>query len=243
MTPNRSMTLAIACLLTAVTVATSYAQISDQQIETLITQKLRDETSLREVEVTVEEQVATLSGTVPSLWAKDTAIEAAFKVEGVQLVVSDLTVARAEKDDIVWEQVAKSIRRYSLYTMFDHVDMGVDDGVVTIVGKVTEAIKVADIGRLVSRVSGVRELNNHLETLPPSPVDSRVRTELANRIYNHPVLSRYANRPDPPIHIIVENGRVILTGAVNSELEKRIAGSVVRGTFGVLSIDNKLQIG
>lgn len=225
----------------ATTAATSYAQIPDRQIETVVRETLAEEAALRDVEVAVQEQVVTLSGTVPSLWAKDTAIQATREVEHVRLVVSDLTVARAENDGIVWEQVAEDIRRYSFYTMFDHVDVGVDDGVVTILGKVTERFKVADIGRLASRVRGVRELNNQLETLPALPADDDVRNALANQIYSHPVLSRYANYSDPPIHIIVENGRVTLTGAVGSRLERRIAETIALGVSGVLSVDNALQ--
>ena len=30
--------------------------------------------------------------------------------------------------------------------------------------------------------------------------------------------------PPPAIHVIVENGKVTLTGAVNNDLEKRVAG-------------------
>ena len=237
------MPSAFAGLLVAATLATSHTQTPDRQIEIQVRQQLAEEDSLRDVEVSVETQVVTLSGTVPSLWAKETAIQVALQVERVQSVVSDLAVERAEDDGAVWEEVADSIRRYSFYTMFDHVDVGVDDGVVTIRGKVTEPFKVTEIGRLASRVRGVRELNNQLEALPASPADDDVRNALASRIYSHPVLSRYANRTDPPIHIIVENGRVTLTGAVGSELEKRIAGTVARDAFGVLSVDNQLQIG
>ena len=105
----------------------------------------------------------------------------------------------------------------------------------------TAPFKVDDVTRLVSRVPGVREIANLVETLPASPADDDVRAALAQQIYSHPVLSRYATRSDPPIHIIVERGRVTLIGAVGSRLERRIAKTIALGTPGVLSVDNALQ--
>jgi len=41
----------------------------------------------------------------------------------------------------------------------------------------------------------------------------------------------------------VANARVTLTGVVNSEIDKRLIDSIVRSTFGVLSVENQLRIG
>ena len=48
--------------------------------------------------------------------------------------------------------------------------------------------------------------------------------QVAGAIYRDPVLSGYAMAALPPIHIVVENGHVTLTGTVNSDMEKQIAG-------------------
>jgi osmotically-inducible protein OsmY len=52
----------------------------------------------------------------------------------------------------------------------------------------------------------------------------------------------YAQRSNPPIHIIVERGNVTLTGAVRSNAEKRQAESIVRSTFGVQQVTNRLAV-
>jgi hypothetical protein len=52
----------------------------------------------------------------------------------------------------------------------------------------------------------------------------------------------YAIQVNPPIHVVVENGHVTLTGAVNSEIERRKAETVARTTFGVFSVDNQLRL-
>ena len=52
----------------------------------------------------------------------------------------------------------------------------------------------------------------------------------------------YAIQANPPIHILVENGKVTLKGVVANAMEKQIAESKVR--TGVLAFDviNDLQI-
>ena len=47
---------------------------------------------------------------------------------------------------------------------------------------------------------------------------------------------------DPPLHFIVEHGRVTLTGVVLSEVERRKAEMIALSTFGVFSVDNKLTL-
>ncbi len=233
-------------LMMAFAVATSSAHEQtappDRQIEQQVRDKLSDEEDLSDVTVTARGHEVTLSGTVPSVWAKEEAIKQALEVERVQSVVNDLTIETAESDAIVGEQVVEQILRYRLYTLYDHVDFGIDNGVVTLVGKVTQAIKATEIARRASRVRGVKELSNQIDVLPASAGDDNLRTVIARRIYRHPFLSQYANLLHPPIHIIVEHGRVTLTGAVSSQSDKQIAGRTASEIFGVLSVENNLRV-
>ena len=80
--------------------------------------------------------------------------------------------------------------------------------------------------------------------LPNSPLDARLRTKVAQTIYGHPSFWRYASMANPPIHIIVENGHITLTGCVNNDVEKTLAFALaqVEGAFGVkseLRVDKK----
>jgi hyperosmotically inducible protein len=70
----------------------------------------------------------------------------------------------------------------------------------------------------------VAGVTNQLEVLPLSPFDDRLRLQIARAVYGHTALSRYAYQSLPPIHIIVDNGRVTLEGVVNNDMEKQIAG-------------------
>jgi osmotically-inducible protein OsmY len=45
---------------------------------------------------------------------------------------------------------------------------------------------------------------------------------------------------NPPIHILVENGRVTLTGVVHSNVERAMARSLATG-WGEFSVENELR--
>lgn len=145
-------------------------------------------------------------------------------------------------DRAIAERIAGKVRRYTNYTIFDDINIGVDHGIVTLSGRVTMEYKAKDIARIAARVQGVTEVNNEIETLPVSIYDDRLRSTLARQIYRDPVFDRYAIHVNPPIHIIVERGNVTLAGFVNSPLERQKAEFIARSTFGVFDVENRLQI-
>jgi hyperosmotically inducible protein len=144
------------------------------------------------------------------------------------------------KDLQIFHDVARQVRHYQAFTIFDDVNAGVDAGVVTLSGKVTMPHKRADIGRVVSRVEGVREVRNTIEVLPTSPFDEELRYRVARAIYGNPAFWNYAAMANPPIHIVVERGRVTLTGVVNSEVERMLARSLAVGN-GAFDVRNLLK--
>jgi hyperosmotically inducible protein len=97
-----------------------------------------------------------------------------------------------------------------------------------------------DIERRVAKIDGVRELNNQIEVLPVSAFDDDLRYRIARAIYGNPSFWHYAAMAQPPIHIIVDRGRVTLTGVVNSQVERMLARSLATG-WGELSVTNELR--
>jgi osmotically-inducible protein OsmY len=124
--------------------------------------------------------------------------------------------------------LAKSVRHevlmYSRYTLWDDVNFQVNNGNVELQGAVTQPYKKNDLGKIVQSIPGVASVTNELKVLPLSNFDDRLRLQVARAIYGYPALSRYGMGANPSIHIIVDNGRVTLTGVVNNESEKQIAG-------------------
>ena len=137
--------------------------------------------------------------------------------------------ARAQverRDDEILQDVSSAVLGYPQFTIFDDVSAASDRGFVILFGKVTMGYKRTDIGRRVARVRGVKEVENRIEVLPSSPFDQSLRNSLARAIYGHSAFWQYASMPNPPIHIIVENGRVTLTGVVANEVERMLARTI-----------------
>lgn len=215
----------------------------DADLQTKVDDKLSDVTRDNGPWVEVSDGVAKLSGKVPSVWAKSEAIARALNVDGVSAVEDNLEIAFGESDEKVAEEVAKTVRRYSFFTVYDDVNLSVNEGHVVLAGRVTMPFKSDAIVTRVSKVMGVQSVTNEIAALPTSIEDQRLRSTLAYRIYGDSVFRSLAFRTNPPIHIIVERGHVALTGAVQSKLEKRKAEHIARSTFGVFSVENRLRIG
>jgi hyperosmotically inducible protein len=221
--------------------AQQHVPLPDEQIKAQVEHRLLDH-DIRGVVVAVRDGTVTLSGTVPSLWAKKEAIDEAQEVDDVKEVVSTLTVMRGESDQVVGEAVAAKLRRYVFFTIFDDVDVEMNDGIATLTGSVTMPYKSQAMMELASRVGGVQQVVDKLEVLPVSGFDDQIRYAAAVRIYNDPLFWNYAIQVNPPIHIVVKQGRLTLTGVVMSEVERRKAELIARGVFGVLSVENKLRL-
>jgi osmotically-inducible protein OsmY len=140
------------------------------------------------------------------------------------------------------EKVADSILTYGKFSIFDDVNIVVDDRNVLLTGRVTIPLKKEEIGKRIARIDGVRSVINEIGVLPVSQMDQRLRVAVANAIYNHPSFWRYAELANPPIHIIVEHQRITLTGVVDSQVDKMLAFSLAQ-VGSNLGVDNKLRVG
>jgi osmotically-inducible protein OsmY len=149
-------------------------------------------------------------------------------------------MAQAQTDTALAHQIARQVRHYVNYTIFDDVNVEVEGGVATLTGRVTMPYKAKDLGRAAAKVSGVKEVKNELAALPVSISDDRLRRSIARQIYGSGLFQPYAFQVNPPIHIIVERGNVLLTGAVSSEVERVKAEMIARQTFGVFGVENRV---
>ena len=144
------------------------------------------------------------------------------------------------KDFQVAKDVATSVDRYTQFTIFDDINAYVKDGVVTLSGKVTMPYKRNDIAKRVAKIDGVKAVHDEIGVLPVSQFDDELRYRIARSIYGNSNFWNYAIMPNPPIHIVVEHGRVTLTGVVGSNVDRMLAQSLAT-QFGAMSVTNQLK--
>jgi len=145
-----------------------------------------------------------------------------------------------KKDFQLLKDIATSVDRYTQFSIFDDVSARVKDGYVTLSGKVTMPFKRDDLERRITKIDGVVGVRDEITVLPVSTFDDQLRFKIARSIYGHSNFWNYAIMPNPPIHIVVEHGRVTLTGVVNSEVDRMLARSLA-SQFGAFSITNDLK--
>ena len=159
--------------------------------------------------------------------------------------------------------VKRALERLPYYGVFDFMAFGVDRGTITLMGYTYHGGLKTAAERATKRASGVDEVANRLEVLPPSPFDDRIRWATFYKIYAESSLSRYAPGGVPgvlrkgfearqlpglqplgayPIHIIVKNGRTTLVGVVDNSADKQLAGVRAREVNGVFNVDNDLTV-
>ena len=163
-----------------------------------------------------------------------------FTVLALCLSLAGSVFAQDRRDLRLADDIGRSIVSYTRLTIFDDINASVDNGAVVLTGKVTTPIKKSDLEHRVAGIDGVRSLRNDIAVLPVSPYDDSLRYRISRAIYNNPSFWNYASMANPPIHIIVEGGHVTLSGVVNSNVERMLAGSLAIGN-GELSVKNQIK--
>ena len=145
--------------------------------------------------------------------------------------------------DRIYREVRHELVMLPFYGVFDNLAYKVDpDGTVTLIGQVSRPTLKSDAENVVKRIEGVEKVVNNLEVLPTSPNDDRIRRAAYRAIYGNSVLSQYQMRAVPPIHIIVNGGKITLEGVVARQMDKQIAGMQANGVHGAFSVTNNLQV-
>jgi hyperosmotically inducible periplasmic protein len=144
-------------------------------------------------------------------------------------------------------RIAAAVRHQLLmlpyYTIFDDLAFRVEDSTVTLLGAVTNPVLKSSAENVVKSIEGVTQVNNQIEVLPPSPMDSQIRRAEFRAIYGDPQIGdRYGNQALPSIHIIVKNGHVKLEGVVANQMDKNLINVRANGVPNVFSVENDLQV-
>jgi hyperosmotically inducible protein len=145
--------------------------------------------------------------------------------------------------DRIVKEVHHELVMLPFYGVFDNLAYKVSpDGTVTLLGQVSRPTLKSDAENVVKRIEGVERVDNQIKVLPTSPNDDRIRRATYRAIYGNDVLSQYALRAVPPIHIIVENGNVTLEGIVARQMDKQVAEMQAKSVPGVFAVTNNLSV-
>jgi osmotically-inducible protein OsmY len=197
-----------------------------------------------QVNVEVQNGIATLTGTVDSYGQEIRAVHAARHQHGVTGVVDNIQVST---EDVSSQEIIKKARHevlmYPYYTVFDNITFSVEGNRLTVAGQVTQPFKKSDLGNILADIRGVTFVKNDIQVLPLSSFDDHIRLAIARRIYGDPGFFNYGNQANPPIHIIVDNGNVTLYGVVNSNIDRQRAEIDARFATTYLGLTNNLRVG
>ncbi|HSD66180.1 MAG TPA: BON domain-containing protein [Vicinamibacteria bacterium] len=194
-----------------------------------------------DVLVEVDSGVARLSGiTLRYLDLREAERLARKDVESVVNLLRVVPeVPRSDKE--IRADAERAVLRWERYGPFDAVGIEVEDGTVRLTGWVESPFKRAEVEERLARVDAVRDVLNDLRVQGFSQGDVLLRRQIHERIYSDPLFERWAGRPDPPVRVYVNRGKVTLAGTVGSAVEQTAAGFIARGTL-AFAVDNQVKV-
>lgn len=193
------------------------------------------------INVTVNDRVATLTGTVPFMNAKIAAEEDAWNIPGVISVINNIKVKFPVNLSIPSDEVLKT-RIQNIYAWDSSIDItdvnvSILGGIVTLKGSVNQLWKKDYAEKVIRPMTGVIAVNNQLNVVP---TDNFLDKEIAKNIKN--ALQRNSDVNAENVNIIVKNGKVTLDGNVSDNDAKNEAYFAAILTLGVTDVNNDLTI-
>jgi osmotically-inducible protein OsmY len=192
-----------------------------------------------QVEVSVDDGVVLLLGTVDSVNERIAAAEDAHSVIGVLDVRNELTVA--PDLDSAYEDVLESDVRNALRTSSEvdasEITVDVDGNRAVLRGSVETEFERRRAATIAVDVFGVTSVRNELVVEPVA-----LRTDVQIRRDIRAALRRNVLVDEEQILVDVEDGVVTLTGTVSSRNEEDEAVDIARVTAGVTSVVDELVV-
>jgi len=223
---------------------------ADDEIEEDIVAALAEDpaTESWEIDVSVVDETAILTGEVDSWQESRLASRVAQGVRGVQGVTNSLRTNYAEirPDNEIKKEIVQ-VLRWDALVDDELIDVHVDSGEVSLTGTVG-SLAEKNLAYTDSWVNGVREVDNQLE-VESWARDSRFRetkyVEKSDSEIRRAVLASFIYDPRvSPFDIAadVNEGIVRLSGTVDNIKAKRAAARDARNTVGVWRVDNQISV-
>ena len=214
---------------------------TDDELAKAVTDELMQDSRLNTLDLVVTASYGhvTLKGSIANYHQKNIAEIDTHDVVGVVWVTNDLIALSMTREDfMIREDILSDIATYdTLWNQDIHVK--VNNGIVTLSGKVDTGYDRLNAGDVASRIRGVRKVNNELEiNLKQEQKDASLLVKVVERIKTNWLLSPVKDK----IKVAVKKGVVTLTGTVFNWGERREAERVAFNTNGIRMVDNRLQV-
>jgi osmotically-inducible protein OsmY len=130
------------------------------------------------------------------------------------------------------------------------LDISAQNGAIMLSGSVPTESQRQMIHSIARNTTGVLAVNDQMKVVPPPPAnygtvtptygqsDQAIANQVQQALYSHPTASRCA----PGVRIMVQGGRVTLTGNLGSEQDRSVVDEVVRNVPGVIGVTDQMQI-
>jgi osmotically-inducible protein OsmY len=188
--------------------------------------------------VTVAGSVVTLSGYVPTYAEKRAAEKVAMRVAGVRGVADEIDVrlpSRYERTDAELAKAALNALRWNVFLPDENVKVKVEDGWITLEGKVEWKYQHDRAEQAVRTLKGVVGVVNLLEIEPrtsPQGIKEKIRK----------ALERIVVEDAEHIQVTTEGGKVTLQGTVRTWMERDEAETAAWSAPGVSEVRNLIDV-
>lgn len=212
----------------------------DDQLQKAVLAELSWEPSITaaHIGVAADNGTVTLTGHVQSYDQKHAAEMATGRVKGVKAIAEELEVRlpfEIKRDDADIATAAADRLAWDSGTPRNAVKVKVEKGWVTLSGEVDWHFQKEAAEREVRNLMGVVGVTNQV-TMKPH-VDTALLQDDIQRALHRSVFFQPEN-----VHVSAHDGRVKLTGTVNSWLDRRTAGSTAWAARGAMSVENDLIV-
>lgn len=237
--------LAVAVLSAGLAAQSSSAARYDASIQAKAEQQLASKAQFQTLNVSVEDGIVTLTGSVDLYQQK---LDAAKKVRKIEHVDGVRNLIAVQGKNVPDSELAAQLDRKLYYdrigydNQFNYVTASVKDGVATLSGEARTDVDRDSALSLANYMPGVKEVVNEIRVAPVSSFDDDIRIRAMRAIYRDTELGRYASDPALPIRIVVDNGQLSLYGTVENAMDKEMAGIKANQIPGVFSVQNNLQV-
>jgi hyperosmotically inducible protein len=162
----------------------------------------------------------------------------------LSISVSPSKSANDRMSMLISDEVRHQLLLLSNYGIFDWIACDINaDRSATLRGQVTRPTLKSDAENALRKIEGIPSIDNQIEVLPISTADDQIRIAVYRAIFRYEgPLFRYATQSIPPIHIIVNNGRVTLKGVVAAETDSQLAYMAANGVSGIFEVKNELRV-